>query len=121
MNNRTIPIQSTFSANWANVILGIWVAISPFVLAATRLPSATWDAVVVGLAVALIALTRTLENHAVGGINVLLGLWLIASPFVLGVAAASFFWSLIICGALIAIAALVAVNSPSRRVPPSLT
>ena len=105
-------MRASFSANWVNVVFGVWVAVSPFALAFTRFPAATWNAVIVGLAVALLALSRGPVNRSVGLFNIVLGLWLIASPFVLAIALPAAFWNSIIFGALIVLAAFFAGNVP---------
>ncbi len=116
--NTSVQAPSAFRANWVNVIFGVWVAVSPFALAYTALPAATWNAVIVGLLVAILALSRSPINRSVSFLNVLLGLWLIASPFVLGIAAAMVFWNSIVFGALIVIAAFFAGDA-SYRTPPT--
>ena len=40
---------------WVNLILGIWVVISPWVLAFSSTASASWVQVIIGLAVAILA------------------------------------------------------------------
>jgi hypothetical protein len=118
MNTDTsVQGRPAFSANWVNVIFGIWVAVSPFALAFTALPAATWNAVIVGLLIAILALSRSPVNQSVSFLNILLGLWLIASPFVLGIAASMVFWNSIIFGALIVISAFFAGDVPYRARP----
>jgi hypothetical protein len=68
-----------------NLILGLWVLISPWVLGFTASSNATGDAVVVGILVALAGLLATTrwqmwEEWA----ELVLGIWLIVSPWVLG-------------------------------------
>lgn len=90
-----------------NVVLGIWLIISPFVLGFTRNQTAMWNDIAVGIAVALVALS------GVSWWNVVLGIWLIISPFVLGFAnAPTLLWNNIILGALVFV---VAVSSRSVR------
>jgi hypothetical protein len=68
-----------------NLILGLWVLISPWVLAYTASSNATGNAVVVGILVAVAGLLATTqwqmwEEWA----ELVLGIWLIISPWVLG-------------------------------------
>ncbi len=100
--------------NWWNVLLGIWVIISPFVLAFTPLREAKWNNVIAGALVGLIALVRGMGSM----VNVLLGLWLIASPFALVFSAPVPFWNNIILGVLIALAAVAGQSERSATVPP---
>jgi SPW repeat-containing protein len=105
--NRTIDNRARHAgmANWVNVILGIWVAISPFVLGFTHLEAAKWNDVAVGLAVLLSAFGHG-PARGTSVLNILLGAWLIASPFVLAFATAPTpLWNNIILGIVIVLAA----------------
>ena len=42
-------------AEWSNIALGCWAAISPFALGFTSAPAATWSLILVGSSVAFIA------------------------------------------------------------------
>ena len=71
-----------------NVLLGVWLILSPWILGFSPEMTAMWNAVLVGAVIALLALStlvnfRKWEEWA----GILLGLWLIASPWVLGFAA----------------------------------
>ena len=93
--------------DWAILILGAWLFVSPFILGYAPLAAAAWNAYVVGAAVAILA-ASALWVPSFGldeewG-NLALGLWLVAAPFVLG-----FFgseplaaWNQIVVGVLIA-------------------
>jgi hypothetical protein len=98
--------HGTAEANWVNVVLGAWVIISPFVLGFRNLPNAMWNNAIIGALVLLLALTSGPGSRVGSPLNVLLGLWLVVSPFVLGFAAAVPFWNNIILGAIIAIVAI---------------
>lgn len=49
--------------SWANVILGIWLIISPFALGASSSATVVWHNVIAGIVVALLALSRALVRH----------------------------------------------------------
>lgn len=74
--------------DWGNLIVGAWLFVSPWVLQyPSEMPNAMWNAYVLGAAIVIFSafavyLPRAWEE----GINVLLGLWMIASPWVLGFA-----------------------------------
>lgn len=120
MNTTVVETRHVTGANWVNVVLGIWVIISPFVLGFSNLMALMWNDVAVGIAVALLALSRSPTNRAAPMLNVILGCWLIASAFVLGVVSVASFWNSIIVGIVIAIVALFATNtSPAPTVPVS--
>jgi hypothetical protein len=74
--------------NIVNVIVGVCLALSPWVLGYMHTAAAAWNAWAVGVAVALIAIGALValaewEEWA----NLVLGLWMIVSPWVLGFAA----------------------------------
>src|SRR5262249_46702280 len=97
---RTYPRRSGGSG--FNVVLGMWIIISPFVLGFARFPTARWNDIAVGIAVALLAMS---SGHR---LNIILGAWLILSPFALGFARVqTLLWNNIILGALVMIVAIV--------------
>lgn len=114
MQNQT---HETPGPNVGNIVFGIWVAVSPFVLGFARLQAAMWNNVAVGLAVLILAFGAGPRNIS-RVVNVLLGLWLIASPFVLAFAAPVPFWNNIILGILIAAVALIAGAERTTEVTP---
>jgi hypothetical protein len=73
--------------SWLNVIVGVWLFISPWVLGTTSDSPTAWNAWIIGAAifvVALIALGATASASAVASwVNVVLGVWLFISPWVL--------------------------------------
>ena len=71
--------------SWINVLFGIWMIISPYILSVTHYPRALLNNVICGIVIALLALIRTLAPEQTGWswTNVLMGVWLIISPFVL--------------------------------------
>ena len=73
-------------ASSLNLLAGAWLIISPFVLDFGLVHTPMWNAVIVGIVVAVFAATRAyLPHRAVGlsWLDVALGIWLIVSPFVL--------------------------------------
>lgn len=91
--------------DWINVVLAIWLFISPWTLAfaqpmdtltpgATALPAAgpeyaAWNAWILGVVVFLIALSAALRPEYWQGawqewVNVILGIWIFIAPWVLG-------------------------------------
>lgn len=75
-------------AQWkdvVNLVLGLWLIVSPWALtfAADRRPM--WNASVIGLIIAVAALAALISFHKwEEWIEALLGLWLIVSPYLLG-------------------------------------
>ncbi len=74
-------------ASGISFLFGIWLIISPFVVAFSTLSAtAMYDAVIVGVIVAILSAIRFFSpgsSTALSWINALLGVWMIISPFVL--------------------------------------
>lgn len=87
-------------------MLGLWLIVAPFLLGA---PTADlWNDVIVGGLIAVLAgynWYRTTQGEEVStsgaALNSLLGLWLIAAPFVFGVSGA-LLWNDVIVGIIVA-------------------
>jgi hypothetical protein len=93
--------------SWINLLFGIWTIISPYILSVTHYPRALLNNVICGIVIALLALIRTLvpQQTAWSWTNVLMGVWLIISPFVLAFMNTTVLWNNIILGIVIAFAA----------------
>jgi hypothetical protein len=91
MNNTYMntPEDASRPASVLNVLAGIWLIISPWVLGFTMLPAAFWNTLLVGIAVLVLAAIRlgTCGTPGVSWLNLLFGIWLIISPFALAFAA----------------------------------
>lgn len=80
-------LQRARYASIGNVIVGVWLIAAPFVLNFENSDVAQWNHIIVGAAVALMALIRATDPDHRAGIswtNVVLGAWMVAAPFVLG-------------------------------------
>jgi len=68
----------------ANLILGLWLLISPWVLSYMGETVAAWNAYIVGIIVAVAAAAALVAFHKwEEWVNVALAAWLIISPFLL--------------------------------------
>lgn len=47
---------------WVNVVLGVWLILSPWILGFSGMTNAMWNAVIVGLLVGVLALSVTREK-----------------------------------------------------------
>jgi hypothetical protein len=105
------------SASWLNIVLGIWVIISPFALAFGVFPRAMWNNVATGAAIVLLAIIRasTPQQPGWSWANTILGIWLIISPFVLAFVMPAALWNNIILGIIIAIVALANATTTHAR------
>lgn len=113
--NETLQRQNAFGGNWVNVLLGIWIVISPFVLGYSNRIAIMWNDVATGGAIFLLSLGRWAGPSV---LVVLLGIWLIISPFVLGASRPVAVWNNFILGIIVAIVALTAAG---RRPQPAAT
>ena len=100
-----VPARSKGEIGWLNVLLGIWVVISPFVLG-FHSSMAVWNNVVTGAVVGILALIRwRMHRPGWSWLNLILGIWLVISPFVLFLSSTAM-WNNVIVGIIIAAAAL---------------
>lgn len=71
--------------DWTNMVLGLLLVASPWLLRFTGLEAATLNAVIIGFLIfALSALALTLLDRWEAYINGLLGLWAVLSPWLIG-------------------------------------
>lgn len=100
--------------DWVNVILGLWVVFSPslimHVMANPANPTgvtqaAMWNHYIVGSAIILVAIGALYAFAAwEEWINVLLGAWLLVSPWLVGFSGSTALtWNALIAGALVLI------------------
>src|SRR5215831_6540490 len=106
------------AASTFNVLMGIWLIISTFALMAfNNLPSARWNNVIVGILVGLFGLVRTSTNAPAcwSWSNLVLGIWLIISPFVLGFSYVfAAMWHNVIAGIVVGVLAWIRAFSPAE-------
>lgn len=80
--------MSTKLKHWqdgANLALGLWMIASPWVLAYAAEPRPMWNAVVLGILIAAVALYATVQALAwEEWTSVVFGIWLVISPWILG-------------------------------------
>jgi hypothetical protein len=107
MNEQQVetPARSRNGSSWLNVLLGVWVIISPFVLA-IHSPRGMWNNIIIGAVISILALIRWgTRQPGLSWLNLILAIWLVVSPFVLFLAGAAM-WNNVILGIIIAAAAL---------------
>jgi hypothetical protein len=81
--------QRVYSTSGINIVAGLWLIIAPFVLGYAAVQAAVWNDIVIGVAVAIMAIVRVTQPARYEGlswVNVVLGVWLILAPFMLGYA-----------------------------------
>lgn len=99
-------------------LIGLWIVASPFVLESTA--TATWNNVIAGAAIFLLAGYNVYRmtndwyaNVAVASLVALMGLWALASPFLLEMGSDALLWSTAISG--LVVAALAAYNAYANQ------
>jgi len=111
--------------DWGNLVLGLWVFISPWVLqptlatgaeatSAATSNAAMWNLYIVGIAVAALAIAALFVFQAwEEWTNLALGAWLFVSPWALGFSSSAFLmWNAVIVGALVVVLAGLAIAPP---------
>ena len=71
--------------SWINLLAGVWVVFSPWILDFWRLTTPTWNNVIIGALVVVLATSRLWGDPGTwpSWTNVVLGIWLLISPWVL--------------------------------------
>jgi hypothetical protein len=100
----------------ATLLLGVWLAISPWALGYMAEATAAWNAYIVGIVIAVAAAAAIMAfQQWEEWVNVALAVWLIVSPFVLGYAALeTVLWNQIVVGVLVGGLALWTVVSEHK-------
>ena len=73
---------SARASSWINLALGAWVLVSPWVLGFSEVNRPTWNAVVTGVGIAVVAAAAVSgRDPSVAWVNMILGAWLFISPW----------------------------------------
>jgi hypothetical protein len=99
---------------WWDILFGVWLAVSPFVLNFSHNTAMAWNNVAVGIAVAALALLS--RSEIVKGALVLTGAWLFAATFVLGFMKTVVVWNNLLVALLVIVGALLS-EVPAAPVP----
>jgi hypothetical protein len=99
--NEATASKPSLGLGLVTVLLGAWVAVSPFVLGFASAPAGICNNLAVGIAIILLSLLGV-KNGLLKSLNVLMGAWLYASAFILYVPCRAYLWNnLILAGAVI--------------------
>src|ERR1051325_1264008 len=90
MNAVDTTTRAVRGAEALNILLGVWLAVSPFVLGFRQDIAAMWNNIAVGIALVLVEVAAEWAGDALQALVVPLGAWLFASSFVLGFPNAAF-------------------------------
>jgi phosphoglycerol transferase MdoB-like AlkP superfamily enzyme len=105
--------------DWLNLLLAVWLFISPWVLAfypaaAAQSVAASWDAWVVAVVVAVFSIAALTKAHPLEEwVNIIAGAWLFISPWVLGFYAGHevAMWNALLVGAAVFVLAIWDLNT----------
>ena len=101
--------------DWVNLILGIWLFVTPFFGMELISSTAAWNSYIFGVIVVALSIWALAQPRAwEEWINLLVGVWLILAPFVLGFTMEkTAMWNHIIVGVIVGVDALwAAVVNP---------
>jgi hypothetical protein len=97
------------SISWLVALVGVWVVVARVALGATATTAFLADAIIVGAALVILGAWAALSDQrgidrTLDWINALLGVWLIAAPFVLGYTGVAYaLWNDVIVGIAVAV------------------
>lgn len=97
--------------DWTSFALGLWLAVSPWIVGYDSDPAATGNAAFLGVALALAAHFEIgLDEPGAEWLNFAVGLWLLAAPFSLDFASTAAMANCIIVGCLVCALAASALH-----------
>jgi hypothetical protein len=91
-----------FWQDWANLAVGVWLFVAPWVLGYDHVRSAAWNSWIFGIVVVAVS-TSALVLFAVWEewLNVIFGAWLLVAPWIMGFAGsdnAAALWNHVLVG-----------------------
>jgi uncharacterized membrane protein HdeD (DUF308 family) len=105
----------------SQLLLGLVLLVTPWLAGYAAAPTAAWSAWITGVAIAVVAavgLRMTSAARGAAWVNLVLGLWALIAPWLLGFApVTSAMWSHVLLGALTAIAAAAELWMEHRAPP----
>lgn len=95
--------QSNAWQDWANLILGLWLFASPWLIHFTGATAAAWNAWIFGAIIAILAAAALYEAQRwEEWTNVVLGIWVAVSPWLLGFSGDQMtMWNALVVGILV--------------------
>lgn len=113
-------MKTANSLSWLVAVAGLWEFLSPFILGYSTATVALWNAVIVGIVLVVLAGWAALSpdnrtDRNLEWINVVIGAWLLVSPFILAFSAISVaLWNSIIVGLVVIVLAVWAASLYSQ-------
>ena len=99
-----------------NLVLGLWLIASPWVLSYSAETYATWNFVIIGSLVVLLAASEVFMLMAwEEWTSVAMGVWLMVSPWILGFSAVTMaMWNAVAVGLIVAVLALWVIGTDKQ-------
>lgn len=101
----TQQIMNIRASNGLDIVAGLWLVVSPFILAFVDEPMAMWNTLGAGAVVALLAAGRSFGSgyryEWPSWVSLLAGIWLVAAPFFLGFISSVALWNSIVLGLIV--------------------
>ena len=100
-----------------NMAMAALLFVSPFVFSYATRTASSFDDYIVGIVVFVFAAIRQYlarKNVGLSWINAVLGLWLIASPFILAFTSVYAIWTTMILGLIIGILSIASASETNR-------
>jgi len=111
--------RATKTAGGLNIVAGIWLVISGFVLGYAHQPAPLWNDIILGIIVLVIAWIRLGNFGTVPGVawvNILAGIWLFFSPWIVGfVNLPTAMWNNVILGIIVFVLAIWGLATSHHR------
>jgi len=102
--------------DWVNLVLGMWLFITPFIGMEMVSSTAAWNGYIFGVIVVALSIWALVQPRAwEEWINLVIGVWLILAPFILGFTTeTTAMWNHILMGVVIGVDALWAALANPR-------
>lgn len=110
-------IMTARGISMLNILVGVWLVISPYFLNAADDVVVLWNNTVTGLLIGLFALLRAILPARASGLswlNAVLGAWMIVAPFALLYATGGIFWSTLLSGIAVLIMGVGSAQATAR-------
>ncbi len=104
---RTATNDQVTWASGLSVLAGLWLLISPWVLGFSDQQSPLWNAVILGIVIAVLAFIRAggwYQAVWLAWVNLVLGIWVVISPWILGFSGQNApLWDAVVVGVIVVI------------------
>ncbi|MBV8215431.1 MAG: SPW repeat protein [Verrucomicrobia bacterium] len=104
--------------DWLNLVLAVWVLLSPLAIGTAVGGLVIGNYNLVGIALAIFSIGALIEFHLwEEWVNLIFGVWLVMSPWVLGFSVSQHLWNAVIVGIVIVMISSSALEEEQRGKP----